>query len=82
MEGVIQPAEIKPCVLFGAPQGDYGGPLVCRKGDDFVQVGVMSFGSASGCAASGHPGVYTQVSKYLRFINSYIHRSEEASTEV
>ncbi|KAG8006722.1 Tryptase-2 [Nibea albiflora] len=52
-----------------ACKGDYGGPLVCRKGGDYVQVGVMSYGS---CGLSGRPGVYTQVSKYLRFINDYI----------
>ncbi|KAG8006721.1 Tryptase-2 [Nibea albiflora] len=52
-----------------ACKGDYGGPLVCRKGGDYVQVGVMSYGS---CGLSGRPGVYTQVSKYLRFINYYI----------
>uniref|UniRef100_A0A3B4VNK3 Tryptase-2-like n=1 Tax=Seriola dumerili TaxID=41447 RepID=A0A3B4VNK3_SERDU len=59
--------------------GDYGGPLVCRAGSGFVQVGIMSYGSPNGCALSGRPGVYTQVSKYLRFINDYIHH---ASAEV
>ncbi|KAI3360300.1 hypothetical protein L3Q82_014622 [Scortum barcoo] len=56
-----------------ACEGDYGGPLVCRKGSGFVQVGIMSYGSPAGCGLPGHPGVYTQVSKYLRFINDYIH---------
>ncbi|XP_070837890.1 tryptase-2-like [Chaetodon trifascialis] len=65
-----------------ACSGDYGGPLVCRAARGFVQVGIMSYGSQNGCALAGHPGVYTQVSRYLRFINDYIHRSEEASAEV
>ncbi|KAG7221973.1 hypothetical protein INR49_028256 [Caranx melampygus] len=65
-----------------ACKGDYGGPLVCHGASGFVQVGIMSFGSPSGCAVSGRPGVYTQVSKYLRFINDYIHHAEEASVEV
>uniref|UniRef100_A0A3Q0S318 Peptidase S1 domain-containing protein n=1 Tax=Amphilophus citrinellus TaxID=61819 RepID=A0A3Q0S318_AMPCI len=63
-----------------ACNGDYGGPLVCRKGTEFVQVGVMSYGSRNGCGL--RPGVYTQVSKYLTFINYYIHHTEETSAEV
>nr|XP_046272464.1 tryptase-2-like [Scatophagus argus] len=66
----------------GACNGDYGGPLVCKAGSGFVQVGIMSYGSSNGCALPDRPGIYTQVSKYLRFINDYIHHSEEASAEV
>ncbi|KAE8283557.1 Tryptase beta-2 [Larimichthys crocea] len=55
-----------------ACKGDYGGPLVCRKGSGFVQAGIMSYGSPDGCGLPGRPGVYTKVSKYLRFINDYI----------
>lgn len=69
-------------VCFVLPKGDYGGPLVCRGASGFVQVGIMSYGSRDGCALPGHPGVYTRVSKYLRFINDYIHHGEEASAEV
>ncbi|XP_049426809.1 tryptase-2-like [Epinephelus fuscoguttatus] len=65
-----------------ACKGDYGGPLVCRAAGGFVQVGIMSYGSPDGCGLKGHPGVYTQVSKHLRFINDYIHHGEEASAEV
>lgn len=65
-----------------ACNGDYGGPLVCRKDTEFVQVGVMSYGSPDGCGLRGRPGVYTQVSNYLTFINDYIHRAEETSAEV
>uniref|UniRef100_A0A1A7XP47 Peptidase S1 domain-containing protein n=1 Tax=Iconisemion striatum TaxID=60296 RepID=A0A1A7XP47_9TELE len=56
-----------------ACKGDYGGPLVCRAGGGFVQVGIMSYGNPSGCGVPGRPGVYTRVSKYLKFINAYIH---------
>lgn len=71
------------CVCFFVfLKGDYGGPLVCRAGSGFVQVGIMSYGGPSGCGLPGQPGVYTQVSKHLRFINNYIHRGEEASAEV
>ncbi|XP_041813743.1 tryptase-2-like [Chelmon rostratus] len=62
--------------------GDYGGPLVCHTSRGFVQVGIMSYGSQDGCALADRPGVYTQVSRYLDFINDYIHRGEEASAEV
>ncbi|KAM9393258.1 tryptase-like [Pholidichthys leucotaenia] len=54
-----------------ACKGDYGGPLVCRKGSKFVQVGIMSYGS---CSLRGRPSIYTRVSKYLHFINSFIHK--------
>lgn len=84
MKGTMQTAKTKTmnlyvCVVW-APQGDYGGPLVCRGASGFVQAGIMSFGSPNGCAVSG--GVYTQVSKHLRFINDYIHHAEETSVEV
>ncbi|XP_068606455.1 tryptase-2-like [Brachionichthys hirsutus] len=65
-----------------ACKGDYGGPLVCRAARGFVQAGIMSYGSERGCGLPGQPGVYTQVSSYLRFINDYVHQGEEASAEV
>ncbi|XP_041634175.1 tryptase-2-like [Cheilinus undulatus] len=61
-----------------ACKGDYGGPLVCRSGGDFVQVGIMSYGS---CGLPGHPGVYTRVSSFVDYINSYINQGQEASAE-
>ncbi|XP_051244785.1 serine protease 27-like [Dicentrarchus labrax] len=62
------------CKCFVLPKRDYGGPLVCRAGSGFVQAGVMSYGSLNGCTFPGSPGIFTQVSKHLRFINDYIHR--------
>ncbi|KAL3053125.1 hypothetical protein OYC64_005621 [Pagothenia borchgrevinki] len=57
-----------------ACDGDYGGPLLCRAPQGgFVQMGIMSFGSPGGCGTDGLPGVFTEVSKHLRFINDYIH---------
>ncbi|KAK5855690.1 hypothetical protein PBY51_007347 [Eleginops maclovinus] len=56
-----------------ACEGDYGGPLFCNApGVGLVQVGIMSYGSSGGCGVDGLPGVYTEVSKQLRFINDYI----------
>lgn len=65
-----------------ALEGDYGGPLVCSSAGGYVQVGIMSYGSPEGCGLRKHPGVYTKVTKYLRFINDYIHHAAEASAEV
>ncbi|XP_053195114.1 tryptase-2-like [Scomber japonicus] len=67
---------------IGACKGDEGGPLVCKTARGYVQAGIVSFGSAQGCGLPKEPSVYTRVSKYLTFINGYIHRGEEASAEV
>lgn len=76
MEFIVE-SKSKLCVLL--PQGDYGGPLVCRKGGKLVQVGVMSSG---GCGPKDGPGVCTEVAKYLTFINDYIHRPGKAPAEM
>lgn len=80
MEFKVKGTKVNSCVVI--PQGDYGGPLVCRKGTKYVQVGIMSFGSQNGCGLPNKPGVYTQVSKYLPFLEEYINRPEETSSEV
>jgi secreted trypsin-like serine protease len=44
-------------------QGDSGGPMVGRDNTGrWVQVGIVSWGL--GCARSGYPGVYTQISAF------------------
>lgn len=49
-------------------QGDSGGPLVYQVTEKpSVIVGITSFGA--GCARKGFPGVYTEVSQYLDWIN-------------
>ena len=46
-------------------QGDSGGPLMCE--DQSVQCGIVSWGI--GCAFDGFPGVYTEVSAYIDWID-------------
>lgn len=50
--------------------GDSGGPLVVPNGEGtgYVQAGIVSWGSALGCAITGYPGVYTRIANYSRWI--------------
>lgn len=53
-----------------ACQGDSGGPLTVKdRNNVFSVVGIVSFGN--GCA-SGNPGVYTRVSRFINWINDKI----------
>jgi len=47
-------------------QGDSGGPTVVREGDEWVLVGLVSWGL--GCARPFYPGVYTRVSSVYSWI--------------
>nr|XP_060506387.1 chymotrypsin-like protease CTRL-1 isoform X2 [Panthera onca] len=52
------------------PQGDSGGPLVCQKGNTWVLIGVVSWGT-SNCNVH-KPAIYTRVSKFSTWINQII----------
>ncbi|XP_004403332.1 PREDICTED: mastin-like [Odobenus rosmarus divergens] len=54
----------------GSRQGDTGGPLVCYWLDMWIQVGVLSWGVASGHI--DYPGVYTRVTTYSSWIHQHI----------
>uniref|UniRef100_A0A3Q1J8F0 Peptidase S1 domain-containing protein n=1 Tax=Anabas testudineus TaxID=64144 RepID=A0A3Q1J8F0_ANATE len=54
----------------GSCQGDSGGPMVSKQGSVWIQSGIVSFGL--GCARPNLPGVYTRVSHYQSWIDSYI----------
>ena len=48
-------------------QGDSGGPLVVQDGDEWVQVGVVSWGVS--CAKPGQYGVYTSTGAFADWVN-------------
>ncbi len=47
-------------------QGDSGGPLVLQTDNEWVQLGIVSFGE--GCGLKGYPGVYTSIAAYKDWI--------------
>ncbi|XP_068582116.1 duodenase-1-like [Cebidichthys violaceus] len=56
----------------GFCQGDSGGPLVCNG----KAVGIVSFNKGANCDYPDVPNVYTDVSKYLTWINRKLKRYE------
>ncbi|XP_026865682.2 coagulation factor X [Electrophorus electricus] len=55
-----------------ACQGDSGGPHVTKYKDTWFVTGIVSWGE--GCARKGKYGVYTQVSKYIKWIEAVMEK--------
>lgn len=55
----------------GNAAGDSGGPLFVDSANTRVQVGIVSWGDGP-YATSAHPGIYTRISSYRRWIDSVI----------
>uniref|UniRef100_A0A3Q2QNA5 trypsin n=1 Tax=Fundulus heteroclitus TaxID=8078 RepID=A0A3Q2QNA5_FUNHE len=56
----------------GFCQGDSGGPLVCNG----IAVGVVSFNRGLNCEYPDVPNVYTDVSKFLQWINKFLNEKK------
>ncbi|PSN49711.1 hypothetical protein C0J52_16337 [Blattella germanica] len=56
-------------VGWGVPYGDSGGPLLANG----HQVGIVSW-TLPPCGLAGYPGVYTEVSWYIDWINQYANK--------
>ncbi|MEM7129847.1 MAG: trypsin-like serine protease [Chloroflexota bacterium] len=55
-------------------QGDSGGPLVFLSGEEWIQVGVVSWGN--GCGDIGYPGVYTNLARFQDWIQEKMGAAE------
>ncbi|XP_046556116.1 fibrinolytic enzyme, isozyme C-like [Haliotis rubra] len=53
-----------------ACNGDSGGPMIIRNGQSDVLIGVTSWGIST--CGGDYPSVYTRVSEYIPWINSYV----------
>lgn len=48
-------------------QGDSGGPLMLLRDNQFILIGVVSYGHMT-CGTPGIPGVYTNVAVHMQWV--------------
>jgi trypsin len=70
-------AAVRYCSFLSSPikdscQGDSGGPLVWKSNNINYVIGIVSYGAAVACGASGTYGVYTKVRSYSSWIRQYV----------
>ncbi len=64
---------LTPTDMSDSCQGDSGGPIVIKKIDQFIQIGLSSFGGLDiTCGDPAVPGVYTRVSSLTDFIRQQV----------
>ncbi|XP_065078766.1 CLIP domain-containing serine protease B15-like [Ochlerotatus camptorhynchus] len=61
-------------------KGDSGGPLMRLVNSVWYQTGVVSFGNRF-CGSEGFPGIYTNVAKYLKWIEQDVNKSHCTDVE-
>lgn len=54
--------------MFFYFKGDSGGSLICKRYNQYVAIGITSYGA--GCGVPGMPGVYTSVPEHADWINN------------
>lgn len=57
---------------LGSCRGDSGGPLVHLNNGDFVQIGVVSFGTPGCLGGANAPSIYTKVSNFNGWLNNEV----------
>lgn len=55
-----------------ACKGDGGGPIIISNDGRYQQVGIISHGTSGACGTPGSTAVYTNVGKYLNWINTKV----------
>ena len=58
-------------------EGDSGGPIHQWLDDHWEQVGIVSFGTD--CGLANHPGMYTRLSFYTDWIQSYVNGTNQTT---
>lgn len=66
----------------GPCSGDSGGPLMYKKDNRYIAVGIVSFTTLSPCAFKDVPAVFTNIYKYDRWIRKHTSENNNVIFEV